>query len=62
MVGMRGFEPLTPWSLTKCTTKLCYTPLLASSAGLEPVTYSLGGSRSIRVSYEDCKTIILYLR
>ena len=26
MVGMTGFEPATPWSQIKCTTKLCYIP------------------------------------
>ena len=26
MVGMAGFEPVTPWSQIKCTTKLCYIP------------------------------------
>lgn len=26
MVGKTGFEPATPWSQTKCTTKLCYFP------------------------------------
>ena len=26
MVGMTGFEPATPWSQTRCTTKLCYIP------------------------------------
>ena len=28
MVGMTGFEPATPSSRTKCTTKLCYIPIL----------------------------------
>ena len=27
MVGMTGFEPATPSSRTKCTTKLCYIPI-----------------------------------
>ena len=27
MVGMTGFEPATPSSRTKCTTKLCYIPM-----------------------------------
>src|SRR5690606_35575199 len=26
MVGMTGFEPTTPWSQTKCSTKLSYIP------------------------------------
>ena len=31
MVGKTGFEPATPWSQTRCTTKLCYFPLSLSS-------------------------------
>ena len=27
MVGKTGFEPATPWSQTRCTTKLCYFPI-----------------------------------
>ncbi len=27
MVGMTGFEPATPCSRSKCTTKLCYIPI-----------------------------------
>ena len=27
MVGVAGFEPATPWSQTKCSTKLSYFPL-----------------------------------
>ena len=27
MVGKTGFEPATPWSQAKCTTKLCYFPI-----------------------------------
>ena len=26
MVGMTGFEPATPWSQTKCSTKLSHIP------------------------------------
>jgi hypothetical protein len=26
MVGARGFEPPTPWSRTKCATRLRYAP------------------------------------
>src|SRR5436190_16058771 len=25
-VGARGFEPPTPWSRTRCATRLCYAP------------------------------------
>ena len=29
MVGKTGFEPATPWSQTKCSTKLSYFPRYA---------------------------------
>ena len=35
MVGMTGFEPATPWSQTRCTTKLCNIPM-ATDVGFEP--------------------------
>ncbi len=28
MVGAVGFEPTTPWSQTRCTTRLCYAPFV----------------------------------
>ena len=28
MVGMTGFEPATPWSQTRCSTKLSHIPTL----------------------------------
>ena len=28
MVGKTGFEPATPWSQTKCSTKLSYSPYI----------------------------------
>ncbi len=31
MVGMKGFEPLTSWSRTRRTAKLCYIPLSVGS-------------------------------
>lgn len=51
MVGMTGFEPATPSSRTKCTTKLCYIPKykfpmgtvffnkMARPVGIEPATF-----------------------
>ena len=27
LVGAVGFEPTTPWSQTRCTTRLCYAPI-----------------------------------
>jgi hypothetical protein len=31
MVGARGFEPPTPWSRTRCATRLRYAPTAESS-------------------------------
>lgn len=31
MVGAAGFEPATPWSRTKCATKLRYAPTMFRS-------------------------------
>lgn len=28
LVGAKGFEPSTPWSQTKCATKLRYAPTM----------------------------------
>ena len=30
LVGMAGFEPVTPSSRTKCSTKLSYIPLISA--------------------------------
>ena len=32
MVGKTGFEPATPWSQTKCSTKLSYFPRFLNGA------------------------------
>jgi hypothetical protein len=40
VVGKTGFEPATPWSQTKCSTKLSYFPdLMARPRGVEPLTF-----------------------
>ena len=64
MVGMTGFEPATPWSQIKCTTKLCYIPTfkknkMARLAGVEPTTFWSVVKRSIQLSYRrifQCNT------
>ena len=49
---MTGFEPATPWSQIKCTTKLCYIPInMARPVGLEPATFWSVVKRSIQLSY-----------
>ena len=34
MVGATGFEPTTPWSQARCSTKLSYAPILTSSRAI----------------------------
>ena len=60
---MTGFEPATPWSQIKCTTKLCYIPIIkllfqeawslkmARPVGIEPATFWSVVKRSIQLSY-----------
>ena len=35
MVGKTGFEPATPWSQTKCSTKLSYFPFIKNNGAPE---------------------------
>ena len=56
MVGERGFEPPTPWSRTRCSTRLSHSPTLvdvlwncdASSAENEQSDYSILSGHSRR--------------
>ena len=34
MVGKTGFEPATPWSQTKCSTKLSHVPIYGALEGI----------------------------
>ena len=52
MVGKTGFEPATPWSQTKCSTKLSHFPLLVRPIGVEPITFWSVVKRSIQLIYE----------
>ena len=53
MVGKTGFEPATPWSQTKCSTKLSHFPnLMVRSKGFEPLTFWFVAKHSIQLSYE----------
>ncbi len=50
LVGVRGFEPPTPSSRTKCATKLRYTPMSAGrefteSPDLTQAFFSFGGKK-----------------
>src|SRR5438067_4220907 len=38
LVGETGFEPATPWSRTRCSTRLSHSPKLDSLRGREEVT------------------------
>ena len=63
MVGKTGFEPATPWSQTKCSTKLSHFPILARSKGFEPLTFWFVAKHSIQLSYERkraCSATISY--
>ena len=52
MVGKTGFEPATPWSQTKCSTKLSHFPIMVRSKGFEPMTFWFVAKHSIQLSYE----------
>ena len=53
MVGKTGFEPATPWSQTKCSTKLSHFPkYMVRSKGFEPLTFWFVAKHSIQLSYE----------
>ena len=34
LVGERGFEPPTPWSRTRCSTRLSHSPTMRCEAGM----------------------------
>ena len=55
MVGKTGFEPATPWSQTKCSTKLSHFPSMVRSEGFEPPTFWFVAKHSIQLSYERKK-------
>ena len=52
LVGMTGFEPATPWSQTKCSTKLSHIPKMVRPKGFEPLTFWFVAKHSIQLSYE----------
>ena len=56
MVEMTGFEPATPWSQTKCSTKLSHFSTnkknMVRSKGFEPLTFWFVAKHSIQLSYE----------
>ena len=59
MVGKTGFEPATPWSQTKCSTKLSHFPVLVRPIGVEPITFWSVVKRSIQLIYErNCLSIL----
>ena len=48
---MTGFEPATPWSQTKCSTKLSHISMVRPK-GFEPLTFWFVAKHSIQLSYE----------
>ena len=61
MVGKTGFEPATPWSQTKCSTKLSHFPM-ARPKGFEPITFWSVVKRSIQLSYERNFLLAIFLK
>ena len=59
MVGKTGFEPATPWSQTKCSTKLSHFPIMVRSKGFEPLTFWFVAKHSIQLSYERKSRFVL---
>ena len=45
LVGAVGFEPTTPWSQTRCTTRLCYAPIHLSFCIEHLVRYGVHSRR-----------------
>ena len=63
MVGKTGFEPATPWSQTKCSTKLSHFPIkMVRSKGFEPLTFWFVAKHSIQLSYERIATFVFLIR
>ena len=59
MVGKTGFEPATPWSQTKCSTKLSHFPIyMVRSKGFEPLTFWFVAKHSIQLSYGRIKACV----
>ena len=63
MVGKTGFEPATPWSQTKCSTKLSHFPVynklkMVRSKGFEPLTFWFVAKHSIQLSYERMPEVL----
>src|SRR5215510_12668518 len=58
MVGERGFEPPTPWSRTRCSTRLSHSPMkkAARLAACDTADYttSTTGDRPQATGYSHC--------
>ena len=73
MVGAVGFEPTTPWSQTRCTTRLCYAPNLQQTQGIgvndgarthdnrnhNPALYQLSYAHHIAVHLLACLSCLM---
>jgi len=51
MVGETGFEPATPWSQTRCSTRLSYSPPDDFRAGFLGVLGPCGNGLGARPDY-----------
>src|SRR5271169_449475 len=49
MVGETGFEPATPWSRTRCSTRLSHSPTLRENCQLKEASRACGAPRLLAV-------------
>src|SRR5580704_16976385 len=52
LVGERGFEPPTPWSRTRCSTRLSHSPTKSIVCAREDGKYTAQASK-----YRDCSQL-----
>ena len=52
MVGNVGFEPTTPCSQSRCTTRLCYTPMFGSPTWARTRDLRINSPLLYRLSYQ----------
>ena len=62
MVGARGFEPPTPWSRTRCATRLRYAPNFDADAGFRVGSVSLGRAQDRNTDIRSLAEIARLLR
>ncbi len=64
MVGERGFEPPTPWSRTRCSTRLSHSPtevsaiILLHAAGHVPPEQATSRSSRLDLDWDACGLVV----